>query len=116
VIFVTSGAVKEPSPTLALTNMIRPGLTGWAKSLARELGPAGITVNCVAPGRIDTPRMTELYGNDGPPAAELAQIPIGRLGRPQEFGDVVCFLASDRASYVTGTTIAVDGGASRSLL
>jgi 3-oxoacyl-[acyl-carrier protein] reductase len=60
--------------------------------------------------------MTELYGEDGPAAEELAQIPLGRLGEPREFGDVVCFLASDRASYVTGTTVLVDGGVSRSLL
>jgi 3-oxoacyl-[acyl-carrier protein] reductase len=116
VIFITSGAVKEPSPILALTNMFRPGLTGWAKTLSRELGPDGITVNCVAPGRVDTPRMEELYGPDGPPAEELGQIPLRRLGRPQEFGDVVCFLASERASYVSGTTVTVDGGMSRTLL
>ena len=108
--------MKEPVAHLALSNTIRPGVTGWAKSLARELGPQGITVNCVAPGRIDTPRMTELYGDGGPPAEELAQIPLGRLGTPREFGDVVCFLASDRAAYVTGTTVLVDGGSSRSLL
>jgi 3-oxoacyl-[acyl-carrier protein] reductase len=116
VICITSAAVKEPSPNLALSNALRPGLTGWAKSLSRELGPKRITVNCVAPGRIDTPRMTELYGDGGPPAAELAQIPLGRLGAPREFGDVVCFLASDRASYISGVTILVDGGSSRSLL
>jgi 3-oxoacyl-[acyl-carrier protein] reductase len=116
VILITSGAVKEPAPHLALSNAFRPGLTGWAKSLSRELGPDAITVNCVAPGRIDTPRMTEIYGDDGPPQAELAQIPLGRLGTPREFGDVVCFLASDRASYVSGVTLNIDGGASRSLL
>ena len=115
-ILITSGTVKEPAPYLALSNAFRPGLTGWAKSLSRELGPDGITVNCVAPGRIDTPRMTEIYGTDGPPAEEIAQIPLGRLGSPREFGDVVCFLASDRASYVNGTTVLVDGGAGRSLL
>jgi 3-oxoacyl-[acyl-carrier protein] reductase len=60
--------------------------------------------------------MTELYGTDGPPASELAQIPLGRLGKPREFGDVVCFLASERAGYVTGTTLLVDGGISRGLL
>ncbi len=70
----------------------------------------------MAPGRIQTPRMTELYGEGGPSPEELAQIPLGRLGTPREFGDVVTFLASDRAAYVTGTTILVDGGASRSLL
>ena len=116
IICITSAAVKEPTANLALSNTIRPGLTGWAKTLSRELGPEGITVNCVAPGRIDTPRMTELYGENGPPPEELAQIPLGRMGTPREFGDVVCFLASDRAAYVTGTTLLVDGGISRSLL
>ncbi len=116
IVFITSITVKEPTPHLALSNAIRPGLTGWAKTLARELGPEAITVNCVAPGRIDTPRMTELYGPDGPPAEELAQIPLGRLGSPAEFGDVVCFVASARAAYITGTTVLVDGGNSRGLL
>jgi 3-oxoacyl-[acyl-carrier protein] reductase len=116
IVFLTSLAVKEPTTHLALTNAVRPGVTGYAKTLSRELGPEGITVNCVAPGRIDTPRMEELYGPDGPPAEEVAQIPLGRIGTPREFGDVVCFLASDRASYVSGTTVLVDGGLSRELL
>jgi 3-oxoacyl-[acyl-carrier protein] reductase len=115
-LFITSLTVQEPVPQLSLSNALRPGLTGWAKTLSRELGPEHITVNCVAPGRIDTPRMTELYGAGGPPPEELAQIPLGRLGSPREFGDVVCFLASDRAAYVTGTTVLVDGGASRGLV
>jgi 3-oxoacyl-[acyl-carrier protein] reductase len=116
IVFITSGAVKEPSPRLALSNTLRPGVTGYAKTLSRDLGRDNITVNCVAPGRIDTPRMAELYGDDGPPPQEIERIPLGRLGTRQEFGDVVCFLASDRAAYVTGTTLAVDGGASHSLL
>ena len=116
IVCITSAAVKEPTAHLALSNTIRPGLTGWAKTLARELGPQGITVNCVAPGRIDTPRMKEVYGEDGPSPDELAQIPVGRLGTPREFGDVVCFLASSRASYVNGVTLLVDGGLSRGLL
>jgi 3-oxoacyl-[acyl-carrier protein] reductase len=115
ILFFTSIAVKEPADNLALTNAVRPGLTGWAKSLARELGPRGITVNCVAPGRIETARLTELYP-DGPSDADLKAIPLGRWGKPQEFGDVACFLASDRARYVTGTTVLVDGGLSRGLL
>jgi 3-oxoacyl-[acyl-carrier protein] reductase len=116
IVCITSAAVSEPTAHLALSNTIRPGVTGFAKTLSRELGPQGITVNCIAPGRIDTPRMKEVYGEDGPSAEELAQIPVGRLGTPREFGDVVCFLASARASYVTGTTLLVDGGLSRGLL
>lgn len=116
IVAVTSLTVQEPTPGLALSNAIRPGLVGWLKTLSRELGPKGITVNCVAPGRIDTPRMTELYGEGGPPPEQLADIPLGRLGTPREFGDVVCFLASARAAYVSGTTVLVDGGMSRSLL
>jgi 3-oxoacyl-[acyl-carrier protein] reductase len=116
ILAVTSLTVQEPTPHLALSNALRPGLVGWLKTLSREVGGSGVTVNCVAPGRIDTPRMTELYGEGGPPQEELAQIPLGRLGTPREFGDVVCFLASARASYVTGTTVLVDGGMSRGLL
>jgi 3-oxoacyl-[acyl-carrier protein] reductase len=115
VVVITSSAVKEPTENLALSNAIRPGVTGWAKSLARELGPRGITVNCVAPGRIATARLDQLYP-DGPKEADLASIPLRRWGTPQEFGDVVCFLASERARYVNGVTLTVDGGLVRSLL
>ena len=115
ILVITSSAVKEPTENLALSNAVRPGVTGWAKSLARELGPRGITVNCVAPGRIATARLEELYP-EGPTEAGLKTIPLGRWGTPQEFGDVVCFLASERARYVTGVTLAVDGGLIRSLL
>jgi 3-oxoacyl-[acyl-carrier protein] reductase len=115
ILFFTSSTVKEPADHLALSNSIRPGLTAWAKGLARELGPQGITVNCVAPGRIDTARLAQLYPN-GPSEEDLAAIPLGRWGTPQEFGDVACFLASDRARYVTGTTVVVDGGLLRGLL
>jgi 3-oxoacyl-[acyl-carrier protein] reductase len=114
ILVFTSIAVKEPAPNLALTNAVRPGVTGWAKSLSRELGPQGITVNCVAPGRIETARLAQLYP-DGPTDADLQAIPLGRWGMPQEFGDVACFLASDRARYVTGTTVLVDGGLARGL-
>ena len=114
IIAITSSTVKEPVDNLALSNAIRPGLTGWLKTLARELGPAGVTVNAVAPGRVDTDRIREVYPG-GPTEADLATIPLRRLGRPSELGDVVCFLASDRASYVSGTTIPVDGGLLRGL-
>ena len=115
VIAITSSAVKEPAENLALSSAIRPGLTGWLKALSRDLGPSGVTVNTVAPGRIDTERLKEVYP-DGPTEADLAVIPLRRLGRAEEIGDVVAFLASDRAAYVTGATIAVDGGLTRGLL
>jgi 3-oxoacyl-[acyl-carrier protein] reductase len=116
VIAITSSAVKEPVDNHPLSNAISPRLTGWLKSVARELGPSGVTVNAVAPGRIDTARLHEVYGDAGPSEADLAAIPLRRLGSPRELGDVVCFLASDRAAYVTGATIAVDGGLTRGLL
>jgi 3-oxoacyl-[acyl-carrier protein] reductase len=115
ILVFTSSAVKEPTEHLALTNTIRPGVTGYAKSLARELGPQGVTVNCLAPGRIETARLEQLYPG-GPSEEHLQAIPLGRWGTPQEFGDVACFLASDRARYVTGTTVVVDGGLTRGLL
>jgi 3-oxoacyl-[acyl-carrier protein] reductase len=115
VINITSSSVREPIDGLALSNMIRPGVVGWAKTLAREVGPRGITVNSIAPGRIDTERIREVYP-DGPSEADLATIPLRRLGTTREIGDVVCFLASDRASYLTGALIPVDGGLTRGLL
>lgn len=115
IVLVSSLAVREPTRNLALTNAVRPGVVGYLKSLATELGPRGVTVNAVGPGRLATARMRELYG-DGPPADEIAQIPVGRLGEPRELGDLVAFLCSSRASYLTGTLIPVDGGVSRSLL
>jgi 3-oxoacyl-[acyl-carrier protein] reductase len=115
VINITSSTVREPVDNLVLSNAVRPGLVGWAKTLAREVGPAGVTVNSIAPGRIDTARIAEVYP-DGPTEADLAGIPLRRLGTPREIADVVCFLASDRAAYVTGTVVPVDGGLTRSLL
>ena len=109
IINITSSSVREPIDNLALSNSVRPGVIGWAKTLAREVGPDGITVNSIAPGRIETERLADVD-------VDLATIPLGRVGQPREVGDVVCFLASDRASYVTGTVIAVDGGLTRSLL
>jgi 3-oxoacyl-[acyl-carrier protein] reductase len=114
IVAISSLAALEPSTHLALSNTIRPGLIGWLKTLSREVGPRGITVNCVAPGRIATPRLEQLYP-DGPSDEELEEVALRRWGEPREFGDVVCFLASDRARYVTGQTIVVDGGLQRSL-
>ena len=112
---ISSVAVLEPTTHLALSNTVRPGVIGWAKTLANELGPSGITVNSIAPGRINTARMQELYP-DGVSPEQLAAIPIGRFGEPRELAALACFLASARASYITGTLIAVDGGLSRGLL
>jgi 3-oxoacyl-[acyl-carrier protein] reductase len=115
VINIESSTVREPADNLALSNAVRPGVVGWAKTLAREVGPTGITVNTIAPGQIDTERLQEVYP-DGPSAADLERIPLRRLGAPREIAEVICFLASDRAGYVTGTVIPVDGGLTRSLL
>jgi 3-oxoacyl-[acyl-carrier protein] reductase len=112
IVAIESTSVKEPLPNLALSNAIRPGVAGWLRTLARELGPDGITINTIAPGRIDTERLRSLYPN-GLSDADLEPIALRRVGTPAEIADVVCFLASDRASYVTGTVLAVDGGFSR---
>jgi len=114
IVALTSLAAQEPSTHLALSNTFRPALTGWLKTLSREVGPQGITVNCVAPGRIATARLDELYP-DGPSEGQLEEIALRRWGTPREFGDVVCFLASERARYVTGQTLVVDGGLKRFL-
>jgi len=114
IVNVTSSTVREPIDNLVLSNVLRPGVIGWAKSLARELGPKRITVNSIAPGRIDTDRVREVYP-DGPTEADLQTIPLRRLGTTREIGDVAAFLCSERAAYVSGTVILVDGGLTRGL-
>jgi 3-oxoacyl-[acyl-carrier protein] reductase len=117
IIFVTSIAVRQPIPSLALSNTARAGVAGYAKSLVAELGDAGITVNLLAPGYHATARVDEVLGDD--PAARdaiTADIPLGRMGDPADLGAVAAFLASEQANYITGTVLPIDGGASRSLL
>jgi 3-oxoacyl-[acyl-carrier protein] reductase len=109
---ITSTTVREPIDNLVLSNAIRPGVIGWAKTLARELGPKGITVNSIAPGSIDTDRIREVYP-DGPTEEVLETIPLRRYGTTREIGDVAAFLCSERASYVSGALIVVDGAATR---
>ncbi|BCL19585.1 SDR family oxidoreductase [Streptomyces tuirus] len=113
--FVLSGSVYEPIPGLTISNGLRPGLAGFAKSLSVELGPRGIRVVGVLPGRIDTDRVRQLDALSADPeatrAASESRIPLRRYGTPQEFGRVAAFLMSPAASYVTGVMVPVDGGA-----
>jgi 3-oxoacyl-[acyl-carrier protein] reductase len=115
IINIESSSVREPIENLALSNAVRPGVIGWAKGLSREIGPEGITVNNIATGRIDTERLAESFKQRSR-ADSQNEIPLRRFGKPRELADVVCFLASARASYVTGATIALDGGLTRGLL
>ncbi|AJE40048.1 SDR family oxidoreductase [Streptomyces nodosus] len=113
--FVLSGSVYEPIPGLTISNGLRPGLAGFAKSLADELGPRGIRVVGLVPGRIDTDRVRELDALSADPvaarAAQQSRIPLRRYGAPEEFGRTAAFLLSPAASYLTGVMIPVDGGA-----
>jgi 3-oxoacyl-[acyl-carrier protein] reductase len=115
IVNIGSSSVREPIDNLALSNAVRPGVVGWAKTLAREIGQKKITVNTIAPGRIETERLAEAY-QGRPRTEDIEAIPLRRFGQPHEVAQVVCFLASDAASYVTGTVIPVDGGLTRSLL
>lgn len=115
----TSSGVIAPIPNLGISNALRLTLVGWSKTLAREVGGDGITANIVLPGRIATRRITfldeqkakrESRSVEQVSAESTASIPAGRYGDPQEYADVVAFLASTRASYVNGSVIRVDGG------
>lgn len=124
-IYITSGTTKEVVPGLLLSNMMRAAVVGMAKTLSKELGPRGVRVACLAPGRIHTARLDQLDAAaaersgrsvEQVRAGFVERIPLGRYGEPAEFGDVVAYVASERASYLSGITILVDGGAANGLL
>ena len=117
--FVLSTSVRQPMEDLAISNGLRPGLAMVAKTLADELGPRGIRVNGLMPGRVGTARVAQLDDATGDGAASRArfeaQIPLRRYGRPEEFGRVAAFVLSPAASFVSGAMVPVDGGALRGL-
>ena len=116
---VLSSSARAPIPGLAVSNGLRPGLAMVAKTLADELGPRGIRINGLLPGRVNTDRVAELDAMGGDPegarAAAVQQIPLGRYGEPEEFGRTAAFLLSPAASFLTGVMLPVDGGMLRSL-
>lgn len=115
IVNVTSLSVREPIPNLTLSNALRAAVTGYAKTLSLEVAADGVTVNNVGPGFTATERLVELYTDDARRAL-VGVIPAGRLGEPHEIAAAVAFLASAPASYITGQTLVVDGGAVKSLL
>ncbi|MFP5209055.1 MAG: SDR family oxidoreductase [Acidobacteriota bacterium] len=119
IITSTSSGVVAPIPNLSISNALRLSLVGWSKTLAREVGKDGITANILVPGRIATDRIKFLdkakakregRSVEDVAAESAASIPIGRYGKPEEYGDAAAFLASERAAYITGSVIRVDGG------
>jgi 3-oxoacyl-[acyl-carrier protein] reductase len=116
IVNVGSSTTIELNPELSLSNTHRAAAVGYLKTLAREAASEGITVNTVATGRFATDRMAELYGSaEQVEAHAREEVPAARLGTPEEYGDLVAFLCSERAAYITGTVIPIDGGLLRSL-
>jgi len=115
IVNVSSTSIREPIPGLTLSNANRMAAEGFLATLAREVAADGVTVNTVATGRFGTERLRSLYGSEEQAEAHARDdVPAGRLGRPGEYGDLVAFICSDRAAYLTGTVITLDGGLTRS--
>lgn len=110
IISITSMAVKQPVNNLILSNSVRAAVVGLIKTLSNELASSNITVNNVMPGYTETERLSKLMNNNPSFANAKAEVPMGRFGKPEEFAAAVAFLASERAGYITGQSIAVDGG------
>ena len=110
IICITSMAVKQPVNNLILSNAVRASIVGLTKSLSNELAIHNITVNNVMPGYTETERLKKLIESNPSFASAIAEIPLGRFGKPEEFAAAVTFLVSERASYITGVSLAVDGG------
>lgn len=116
IVNVGSTTTIEPNPALNLSNAHRLATVGFFKTLAREVAGDGVTVNTIATGRFGTDRLAELGGSmEQVEAAAREEVPAGRLGRVEEYGDLVAFLSSERAAYITGTVIPIDGGLLRSV-
>jgi 3-oxoacyl-[acyl-carrier protein] reductase len=116
IVNVGSSSTREPIPGLNLSNAHRMAAIGFLKTLSREVAAEGITVNTVATGRFATERLADASGSlAGAEEAARQEVPAGRLGKPEEYGDLVAFLCSDRAAYITGTVIPIDGGLLRSI-
>jgi 3-oxoacyl-[acyl-carrier protein] reductase len=111
IVALTSTSVKQPIANIVLSNAFRTALVSALKTVSSEVAADGVTVNCIATGRVATERLHQLYGSDEEMrAAAATEVPIGRVATPQEFAPLVAFLCGDPSSYVTGQTIAVDGG------
>jgi 3-oxoacyl-[acyl-carrier protein] reductase len=116
IVNVGSSATREPIPGLALSNSHRPGLVGFFKTLSREVAGDGVTVNDIATGRFATDRLAASWGGwEEMERGAAEEVPAGRLGTPEEYGDLVAFLCSERAGYITGASIPIDGGMLRSV-
>ena len=124
IINVSSITVKEPKPNLVLSNSIRSAVITWSKTLARDIAPFGITVNNILTGYFDTERLNNLYQKqaelngvtlDSIKLKMMSEVPVGRFGKPAEYGYLATFLASELSAYITGTSIPIDGGLLKSI-